>query len=73
MQRKLSAIFVTGKIGIADKPEMGFQASLGESFAQTGNAAGNATGPGITVRAFKAEYVILRDGILHVARLGFLR
>ena len=60
MPPKLFAIFMTGKLRIADKPEMGLEAGLGESFTQTGDAAGNAAGPGIPVRPFEAEYVKLR-------------
>jgi hypothetical protein len=56
---KLSSIFVAGKIWIANKPEMGFELGLGESSAQTRDATSNATGPGIAVRTFKAEYVKL--------------
>ena len=52
---------------------MSFEARLGDSFAQTCNAAGNASGSGIAVGAFEAEYVELRvqrrtlnwDGALH--------
>jgi hypothetical protein len=51
---------MTGEFGIADKPEMGFEASFGEGFAQTTNAAGNAPRPGLPIRTFKAEYVKLR-------------
>jgi hypothetical protein len=53
---------MTGKLWIADKPEMSFEAGLDEGLTQTANAAGNAAGPGIPVRAFKAEYVKLRIG-----------
>jgi hypothetical protein len=46
---------------------MGCEAGLGEGFTETCNATGNATGPGIAVRAFKAEYVKLHKEILSVA------
>ena len=60
MPPKLSGIFMTGKLRIADKPEMGFEAGRGQGLAQTRDAAGNAAGPGIPVRPFEAEYVKLR-------------
>jgi len=50
---------MTGKVGIADKPQMGLEASLGEGFAQTRDAGSNATGSGIAIRTFKAQYVKL--------------
>jgi hypothetical protein len=46
---------MAGEVGITDKPEMGLKAGRGEGLAQTRDAAGNATGPGILVRPFKAE------------------
>ena len=60
MQPELSPIFMTGKVRIADKPEMGLETGLGKGFAQASNTACNATRLGITVRAFKAEDVKLR-------------
>ena len=47
------------EMGSANKPEMGLKAGLGEGLAQASDAAGNATGSGILVRAFKAEDVKL--------------
>src|SRR2546421_10647360 len=54
---------MAGEVGIADKPQMRLEASLGKGFTQPSNAAGNTTGPGIHVRAFKAEDVKLHDGV----------
>jgi hypothetical protein len=47
------------EVGIADKPEMGFETGRGEGLTQASDTAGNATGPGILVRAFKAEQMKL--------------
>jgi hypothetical protein len=60
MQPELSPIFMTGKVRIADKPQMGLETGLGKGFAQASNTACNATRLGIAVRAFKAEDVKLR-------------
>jgi hypothetical protein len=60
MPPKPSLLFMTGKLGIADKPEMSLEACVGEGFAQSRDAPGNASGSGIAVRPFKAEDVKLR-------------
>jgi hypothetical protein len=60
MHKPRPPILVSRKVRVADKPEMGFEAGPSEGFAQTGNAARNAAGPGIPIRAFKAQYVKLR-------------
>src|SRR4029453_18788888 len=54
---------MAGQVGIADKPQMRLEASLGKGFTQPSNAAGNTTGPGIQVRAFKAEDGKLQNGV----------
>jgi hypothetical protein len=50
---------MAGEVGIADKPEMRLEAGRGEGFTQASDTAGNAPGPGLLVRAFKAEQVKL--------------
>src|SRR5262245_50239650 len=50
---------MAGKVGGANKPEMGLKAGLSESLAQASDAVGNATGSSILVRAFKTEDVKL--------------
>src|SRR5262249_60613157 len=62
VQPEVSPSLVTRERRIADKPQMGLEASLGEGLTQPTDAARNATGPGILVRAFKAEDVKLHIG-----------
>ena len=50
---------MAGEVWIAYKPEMGRKAVRGEGLTQARDTAGNPTGPGIGVRAFKAEDVKL--------------
>jgi len=38
MQMELIVVFVTGKIGGTDKPEMRLEASVGQSLSQAGDA-----------------------------------
>ena len=59
MEVNLPPGLVTGQIGISDIPEMGVEAGLGKRLGQAGDAACEAAGARISVRAFEAKHMDL--------------
>jgi hypothetical protein len=59
MEVELLVRLMSWEIRVPHKPQMGFEARPYQGVGQASNTAGDATGPGIAVRAFKGKQMKL--------------